>query len=146
MPEIQRVDPDTRRTAVIVLVIGALVGLVLIVGMRSQLNALQTVLADNPEAVRANIRIITWALIAAVVVPVWAVNAYLWRLGSRSVRSGVFPPPGMPMVRETIVLRDAAARKCGRVLQILAAVMSAVAAGFAVALWRLAAQIQRGPL
>jgi hypothetical protein len=52
----------------------------------------------------------------------------------------------MPVIRDTIVLRDTAARQCGRVLQILAAVMSAAAAGFAVALWRLAAQIQRGPL
>jgi hypothetical protein len=145
MPDLQRVDPNTRRTAVMVVVIGALVGLALIAGTRSQLNTLQKVLADNPEAVRANVGIITWALIAAVVVPVWAVNVYLWRLGSRSIRSGIFPPPGIPVIRDMPVLRDNAARKCGRVLQILAAVMSAVAAGFAVALWRLAAQIQRGP-
>jgi hypothetical protein len=146
MADIQSADPRARRTAVIFIAAAGLVGFALIAATRSQLGALQKFLADNPAEIQANLRIITWALIAAVVVPVWAVNVYLWRLGSRSVRSGVFPPPGMPVIRDTIVLRDTAARKCGRMLQILAAVMSAAAAGFAVALWRLAAQIQRGPL
>jgi hypothetical protein len=127
-----------------VVAIGALAGALLIATMQSQLGALQKVAAENPAVIQENFGIITWALIAAVVLPVWAFNIYLWRLGSRIVVTGQFPPPGMKVLRDTPVLRDAAARKCGRLLQVVAAVTSAAALGIAIALWRLAALV-RGP-
>jgi hypothetical protein len=119
----------------------ALLGLALIAATQSQLGALQKYLADHPAEIQANLGIITWTLIAAIVGPVWLANIYLWRLGSRIVASGMFPPPGMPVINETIVLRDTAAKRCGRLLQVIAAVMCAAALGFAVAVWRLAAMI-----
>lgn len=146
MGDIQRADPRTRRTAVIFIAAAAVVGLVLIAATQSQLGALQRFLAENPAEIRANLQIITWTLIAAVVGPVFAANVYLWRLGSRIIASGVFPPPGMPVIRDTIVLRGTAATNCGRLLKILAAVMCAAATGLAVMLWRLGAQIQLGPI
>ncbi|HEX2474706.1 MAG TPA: hypothetical protein VHK01_08170 [Lacipirellulaceae bacterium] len=142
MSDIQRADPKTRRIALIAVVAAALVGLALIAAAQSQLGALQKYLADNPAEIHANLRIITWTLTAAVVGPVWLANIYLWRLGSRIVASGLFPPPGMPVINDTIVLRDTAAKRCGRGLQILAAVMCAAALGFAVAVWRLAALLR----
>jgi hypothetical protein len=144
MSDIQRADPHARRTAVILIIVASLVGLALIAAAQSQLGALQKFLADNPEKLHANLRIITWALIVAVVRPVWLANIYLWRLGSRIVASGMFPPPGMTVITDTIVLRDTEARKWGRVLQFLAAVMGAAALGFAVAVWRLASLIRPG--
>jgi hypothetical protein len=137
--DVQGADPRTRRIAVIVVAIGALAGALLIAAMQSQLGALQSIAADNPALIKQNLGIITWALIAAVVVPVWAVNIYLWRLGSRIVMTGQFPPPGMKVLQDTPVLRDSAARKCGRLLQIVGAVTSVAALGMAIALWRLAA-------
>ena len=141
--DVQSADPRTRRIAVIVVAIGALAGALLIAAMQSQLGALQKVAAEHPAAIEENFGIITWALIAAVVVPVWAFNIYLWRLGSRIVATGLFPPPGMKVLRDTPVLRDSAARKCGRLLQIVAAVTSVTALGIAIALWRLAALVRR---
>ena len=144
--DVQRADPRTRRIAVMVVAIAALAGVLLIAAVQSQLGALQKVVAENPAVIKDNLAIITWTLIAAVVVPVWAFNIYLWRLGSRIVATGLFPPPGMPLLQDTPVLRDSDARKCGRLLQIVAAATSVAALGCAIAIWRLAALIPLRPV
>lgn len=78
-----------------------------------------------------------WGLALASVVPMLFLSAYLWRLGARIVHSGVFPPPGMRVVRDTPVLLGRAAVRRGRLLKVLGLLAGAAGIGLVIVLWRL---------
>lgn len=67
---------------------------------------------------------------------------YCWRLGARIVRSSRFPPPGMRVIRDTVVLHGQQAWRRGRALQALAVILVLTVVGFSMVLWRLVALLE----
>jgi hypothetical protein len=65
--------------------------------------------------------------------------AYLTSLGRSIVRHAEYPPPGFRVVRDTFVLRGAAAHARGRVFQGVSVFLAGAAAVMGLLLWRLAA-------
>jgi hypothetical protein len=135
--ETQKADPRARRVAIVMLGLATLAGLALMFLVESQLPALLRWITEDPEQMDDRLVIFSWGLALGVVVPMLLLAAYLWRLGSRIVHSGVFPPPGMCVVRDTRVLFGRRAVRRGRLLKVLASLAGATAAGFVIVLWRL---------
>ena len=136
--EIQKADPRARRTAIVTLGLATLAGLVLMLVVESQLSAWLEWITEDPEQMDDRLVLCGWGLALGVIVPMLLLAAYLWRLGSRIVHSGVFPPPGMRVVRDTRVLFGRRAVRRGRLLKVLAWLAGAVAMGFVFVLWRVA--------
>jgi hypothetical protein len=81
--------------------------------------------------------LVSAVLALGVVAPLAGLAVYLLGIGSRIVRTERFPPPGMAMTRDTIVVSGAHTRRRGRMMQLLAVILVLLASGFALVLWRL---------
>lgn len=141
VPEMQRADPRARRAALIVVAAMLPVGLPLVWLTRSSLPFVGDWLTEDPARTLPRLRILALALSVALAVPTVALTAFLWRVGASIVQAERFPPPGVAMTRDTVVMRGAAARRRGRTIQLLAAAMALAAAGLIVVLWRLVAML-----
>jgi len=88
-------------------------------------------------------RMVLWGSGAALVLPLFAFCAYLWRFASRVHAAGRFPPPGATLIGDVRVLEGRAARVYARVTQVL--VVGLVACGVALCeiLLRLVACLER---
>lgn len=134
-----RADRRRRRILMWCLVLVAGVGGVLVLLVQAQASSWAEWFTADPARSRQRVTYLVWALAAAFILPTLALSAYLWLLGSRVVESGRFPPRGMPVLRDTVVVFGAEARWRGRVQQVLAGLLGIAVAGFAVLLWRLLA-------
>lgn len=138
MSEIQKADRRAVRTAVAVVVCGALVGLALLTFSRRNGEAFGFWL---PADLSGRLTLVLGIQMALFTVPLLAMAGYVWHLGGRIVRAQRYPPPGMRLVRNTpIVVGDAAVRR-GRVAQALAASLGVAAVLLAFVLWRLLASV-----
>lgn len=142
MPEVQQADPRARRLALSIIVVGTLVGAGLLTAADSARPAFETWVATEPES---RLRIVLWVLMLSMVAPVILVALYLCRLGSRTTRARRFPPPGLRVVRETVVLSGDEASRRGRLLRVFAGALGAAGVLLAVALWRLLMLLARPP-
>ena len=131
--------------AIVMLGVATLAGLALVVLFESQLPALLRWITEDPEQMDDRLVLSVWGLVLASVVPMLFLSAYLWRLGARIVHSGVFPPPGMRVVRDTPVLLGGAAVRRGRLLKVLGLLAGAAGIGLVIVLWRLASLLTRSP-
>lgn len=132
--EIYRADPQLRRLVAVLLVVAAAVGAIIYWFFRHWLMGLSQLpsLAAGSRLALA----FGWCLgLACLSLAVFAV--YLWRLGAKVVGCGQFPVPGARLLRDTTILRGGPARRRGRWLQGLGAVLFACAIGLAVVAWRL---------
>lgn len=133
MAEVQQADPRARRLAVSLIVVGTLAGAGLITVAGSARPVLEAWVAASPES---RLRVVMWLVMLSTVAPVILMAVYLWRLGSRITRARRFPPPGLRVVRQTVVLTGDAASRRGRLLQILAGGLAAAGALLGFTLWR----------
>ncbi len=122
--------------------IGAAGGVLVFWGVQSRLPALQAWMAEDPAQAPLRLKLIATGLAAAVAVPTLIFAAYFWRLGDRVVRSNRFPPPGMRVIRDTVVWHGDSARRRGRFLQGLALILGFVVGGVVTILWRLVAMFR----
>ena len=134
LEQIQKADPRARSKAAIVIAGGALLGATLILLGNKYRPAFEGWISQDAYP---RLRIAFAAVLAAFAGPMLAFAAYFWRAGSRVVRAGRFPVPGAAVVRDTVVLRGAAARRRGRMLQICAVALVLTAAVLCALLWRL---------
>jgi len=112
-----------------------LVVLVVIPLVESFRPALVDWITRDPEQIDSRLRLAFAVLAVAVVVPPLGVAAYLWRLGDRILRAERFPPPGLAVTTDTVVLRGRFARRRGRLMQLVAAIFVLAASAFAIILW-----------
>jgi hypothetical protein len=132
--DVQRADPNLRVTVVIVVVVVLITGVVLFVNLQRWFTAL----AQVPTAA-AQAQLLTafaWAVGIGCVAIFW-LSASLWRLGGRVRRAAQWPLSGARVIRDTPVLRGAAAVSRGRVLQGVGAALFLCAASVSVLAWRL---------
>ena len=135
--QIERADPRTRRRAMTLLAIGAAFGVLLFVLVESRLPALQKWVIEDPNQAEGRLRVVASGLAAVVAVPTLLFAAYFWRLGGRVIRSSRFPPPGMRVVRDTVVRDGASAKRVGRILQAMALMLTFTVGGLLTIVWRL---------
>ena len=139
MNEIQRADPLARRKAALVVACGLLVGLL----AEFYRPALLDWIIRDPEQIDSRLRLVFAVLAVAFVVPLLGFGACFWRLGDRIVRAERFPPPGLAVTTDTVVLRGNFARRRGRLAQLVAGIFVLAAPAVAIILWRLISLLRR---
>ena len=132
--EIQKADLNARRTVLVIVGCGALLGIAMI-KMAGALRPDLQAWVERDEDVR--LRIVLAAVTLLTAGPVLGVAGYLWHLGRRIVRVERYPPPGFRVVRDTPVVIGKAASRHGRLVQAFAAVVGAAGLLLAFFLWRL---------
>ena len=138
MEEIQRADPRARRRALLIVACATVAGPTLIALAEQYRPVLEDWVTRDPDHVPARLKLGFATLAVAVSGPLLGCAAYVWRLGRSIVRAEKFPPPGRAVVRDTVVMRGSAARRRGRLIQLIAAALALVACAIPATLWRLA--------
>ena len=137
MSQIRKADPAARRQTTAIVVIGAVLGCVLILAFDRWLPILQDWLLSETGGPGQRVKL-TFMLIATLVsAPLLIFAAYLWSLGAKVFRVGVFPPPGHRVLRDTPVLSGKKARFRGRTLQVLAVSLALASILLWPLFWRL---------
>jgi hypothetical protein len=132
--EIQRADPRLRRIA-------GLLFVALVLACAVALLALQSWLSGVAQAARSTAQVQLLAAFGSLVgiscLALLVLAIYLWRIAARVLAAQQFPPPGMRVVRDTPVLRGAAALRRGRIIQGIGGLLVLCSLALAVAAWRL---------
>lgn len=135
--EIQPADPGARRSALLLLMWAAAAGVLLIALADAYLPGIAERITNDPSVEPAKVRLLLVAVAGAICLPDVAIALYLWRLGGRIITARRFPPPGMPMIKDTQVLHGRDAELRGRVFQVVAVVLGGAAIVLVVLFWRL---------
>lgn len=138
MNEQQRADSKARANAVAIVVVGALLGGATLALLLSQRDDIVASMVESPVKLKASILggIVFFFFAPFLLASVWA-----WRLGTRVLDEGRFPPQQMKVVRDTVVLRGVHARRRGRVLQGLGVVLAAAGVSMLLVTLRLVALV-----
>jgi hypothetical protein len=135
MIDIRRADPTARRQALMIVILGALAGTLLLLAFMyyrgQRLDWLRFQLGEH-------VAIMLLLAAALLCVPLLALAAYLWLLGAHVIKTGVFPPPGLRVIRDTAVVTGSSAVLRGRGLKVLAVCLGAISGVFGMMLWWLA--------
>ena len=133
--EIRKADPAAQRQAVCTLVASACAGALLFVAFdRYRVPLGDWVLADPGPRVR-----FVFLLMAVLVLaPLVALTVWLWSVGRRAIRAREFPPPGLRIIRDTVILTGERAVSRGNLLKALALGCAAGCALLGVLLSRVA--------
>lgn len=132
--DIERGDARLRKAAILALLLTLGVGAGAIVGLQHWLDSLR--MRPAPEARQALATALVWST-GAICVVILAAAVHAWRLGARVRDASRSPPPGMRVIRDTVVLHGSAARCRGQLLQGLAVALVLGGAGLLVAALRL---------
>jgi hypothetical protein len=134
MNEIQRADPVARRRAVLVVIIGPLVGGITIFAFERYRRPLEQWLLSDPDQLAQRLTPVTVFVAVVITAPLFALAAHLWVRGTSVCRYQRFPLQGERLLRDTPVVRGHAAAVRGRVLQLFAIGLAPIASLLAVAL------------
>jgi hypothetical protein len=138
MPEIQYADPAARRR---VLLLFAVVLVVMLPLAWAGDRWLDGVLALERTEARAALAIGLRRAVAAVALLLIAYAAHVFRHGRRIARTGRFPPPGVSVIRDTVVLEGDAARRRALLIQAIACCLAVLALLLTAAAFYLAARL-----
>jgi hypothetical protein len=137
MTEIRRADPAARRQALLFVVLGALAGALLFVGIERYRVPLRDWVLSEPEKFAHRMKFVFLVSVALLSAPLIAFAVYLWSLGAKVLRAEQFPPPGYRVIRDTPVIGGQAAMFRGRGLKVLALCLGVASALLCLLLWRL---------
>ncbi len=118
---IERADPATRRTTLIILL--ALCAPLLLILRGAESQSVQ-VFAEQPELLLAVVTVVSLLMLVPL--------GLLWRLALRIQRSERFPPPGEKLLRDTRVRTGADALRYARFLKVLVALLALAIAAIPV--------------
>ena len=144
MTEVQRADPAARLQAVLFIVVGALVGVLLIVGFERYRSPLRDWLLSEPEQLAHRLRLLFLLSAVSVSAPLFGFATHLWSVSGRVLRAQQFPPPGHRVIRDTPILLGQAAISRGRTLKVLAVCLGVACALLWLLFWRLASVLSKG--
>ncbi len=138
MTEVRRADPAARRQAVLLIILGALVGTLLIVGFERYRTPLRDWLLSEPGEMAHRVKLVFLLSAAVLSAPLVAFAVYLWSFGAKVLRARQFPPPGFRVIRDTPVIDGRAAVLRGRGFKVLALCLGVACVLLWLLLWRLA--------
>jgi len=138
MAEMHYATPGAGRRIAFHVLIAAIAGIAVIVLFRAAQPALLEWATADPQTTRSRAQLLIAGLAVLVVAPVVGMAIYMARMGTRIVREERFPPEGLAMIRDVLVVRGEAAVRKGRVLQVVATILIALAVLMVLTLWRLA--------
>ncbi len=118
---IERADPATRRTTLIILL--ALCAPLLLILRGAESQSVQ-VFAEQPELLLAVVTVVSLLMLVPL--------GLLWRLALRIQRSERFPPPGEKLLRDTRVRTGADALRYARFLKVLVELLALAIAAIPV--------------
>lgn len=144
MTEVRRADPGARRHAVVLVMLGALVGTLLLVGFERYRTPLRDWLLSEPGELAHRVRLVFLLSATVLSAPLVALAIYLWSLGAKVLRAGQFPPPAYRVIRDTPVIGGQAAVLRGRVFKVLALCLALASPLLWLLLWRLAWLLSEG--
>ncbi|HUL41746.1 MAG TPA: hypothetical protein VLV32_07560 [Burkholderiales bacterium] len=138
MSDIQKADPNARRRALLLVIIGTIVGAAIIFGFESYRPALQGWILSEPDKVIDRIIIVMVASGCVLSAPLLVFGAYFLMLGAKVSRAQQYPPPAQPVIRDIVIVRGEAAVVRGKILKILAVCMFAAAVFIPILIWLIA--------
>jgi hypothetical protein len=144
MSEIQKADPDARRQAILVIVLGAALGGLLISGFENFREAFGEWLASEPAETARRAKLAITLSVFVLSAPAIVAAIYFWLLGSKVLRGQQFPPPGFRVIRDTPIVRGPAAVTRGHVIQVLAVCLGVSAGVLCLFFWWFAQTIGQG--
>jgi hypothetical protein len=144
MNELQKADPEARRKAILVLVFAAALGGLLISGFDHFREPLREWLQSDPAETARRARLALSVSMLVLSVPAIAFAIYFWLLGRKVLLAQQFPPPGYRVIRDTPVVRGAAAVARGHAIQILAVCLGVAAGILCLFIWWFTGTISRG--
>lgn len=130
----QNADYPGRRAAIVIIVGGAVAGVVLLAATGHFRPQFEHWVQQDPRP-RATMVIAIAAV--ATVGPLLAAAVYLWTLAHRVDRSGQYPPPAWQSLRDAGVQTGAVAIRRATQIRLLASVLAFAAVILTVVLWRL---------
>jgi hypothetical protein len=135
MNEVQKADPETRRKAILVFIFAAALGGLLISGFDHIREPFRAWLVSDPAETARRARLALSVSILVLSVPAIASAIYFWLLGRKVLVAQQFPPPGSRVVRDTPVVRGAAAVTRGHAIQVLAVCLGMGAGILCLFIW-----------
>ncbi len=94
--------------------------------------------ASDPSRMRARAQLLIAVVAIILLAPVVGLGAYIWRLGTRTLKEERFPPEGLVLVRDVLVLRGVEARTRARLMRMVAMGLFVMSGLMALVLYRLA--------
>jgi hypothetical protein len=138
MAEIHYATPGAIRRLLVHIVLVTIVGSAVIVLSQAYQPQVVEWAASDPSRVRGRAQLLIALLAAILLLPLLGFAWYVWRLGTRTLREERFPPEGLVVIRDMLVMRGAAARARGRLFRLIAFSVAILAGLMATILWRLA--------
>ncbi|HEY7742865.1 MAG TPA: hypothetical protein VIA19_07450 [Burkholderiales bacterium] len=145
MNEVQKADPDARRRAALVLIFAAAIGGLLISAFEHFREPFREWLVSDPAETPRRARLALSVSILVLSTPAIAFAIYLWLLGRKVLRAERFPPPGLRVIRDTPVIRGAAAVTRGHAVQIFAVCLGVAVGVLCLFIWWFAGTISLSP-
>jgi hypothetical protein len=134
MPDIQKADAIARRRACVTISIAAIVATAGVLLLEHYRPKLERLLEDKADFLLAHPEMIAAAFLV-LMLPMYAGMFYLWRLGTATVAAERFPPPGKPVVRDTVILSGHIAVYRGRIIQALVLVLLLAGLSLPAVIW-----------
>lgn len=72
-----------------------------------------------------------------IAIPVIAISRTIWMAGRDVVRTQRYPPPGMKVIRDTVVVTGAKARRYGNLMQVMSILFVVLSFAVPIVLWLL---------
>ncbi|MBI1397573.1 MAG: hypothetical protein GC151_16490 [Betaproteobacteria bacterium] len=141
MSEIRRANRRARRRVMILA--GVLLVLVLIgtVGYLRYHGALIDWILADPARTGRRVRIVLLTPAVLLALPLIAFGIRFWTMGSKSIRTKEFPPPGVHVLRDTPVVRGNGAASRGQALRIVALGLTVAAIVVCTLVWQTATTV-----
>jgi len=131
--ELQHADPRLCRLVALSCTALVLVGAFALWAFESWLAGVAQ--AEPSVAQHQLLAAFAW-LMGATLVMLLALSVFLWHVGARVRAAAQYPPPGMRVLRDTVVLRGAAAHRRARVIQGIAVALVLCWVGLVGVAWR----------
>jgi len=131
--EIQRVDPRIRLLLLFVYLASAIIGAIIIWWIERWLAGLKQI---DPNIALHQVLTGFIYIHSAVCAIILVFSIYLWRTGAKVRNIGQFPLPGMFLLRDTVILRGAAARRQALILQSISIVLMLFCIALFIAGWK----------